>query len=119
MKQRKIYSAVLGLALLGCTVIDHKRDEHSERIIGRWRWSEVERGVVFTAHFLEGHKLMDIYEAPSGYTRERAKEWRIQGDTLILTDGMGADSMLIRSIGDSIMELERVGDHWPLVFYRE
>lgn len=105
-------------ALTSCGEETKQEQTHSERIIGLWEWTEVERGTIFRAKFEENSKLTDIYEASSGYTRERPREWRIQGDTLILSDQMGEDSLRIVSLQDSVMELERVGDQWPLVFHR-
>lgn len=119
--RQMILIGALGLGLGSVTSCSQEAKQglsHSERIIGLWEWTDVDRGTIFRAQFQENNRLMEIFQASSGYTRERPKEWRLQGDTLILTDQMGNDSLRIVSLQDTLMELERLGDKWPLQFRR-
>lgn len=87
-------------------------------ILGRWQQQDVNRGVICSVFFLPQGKLSLFFINSEGYSRLRPAAWRLDRDSLYITEQTRPSAWFIERLNDSSMVLSS-GNALPLVFERK
>lgn len=96
---------------------DTKTNDYASKIIGKWRYSEVNGGVTCEVTFKENNGLDQYFRDGKGHDKLRPGSWKIKGDTIWVTDQTGPTTLTIETLNDSVLTLQSL-DSFPIFFYR-
>lgn len=123
--------AVCGVSLLlslcvSCSSSTQKKEQATEvelsrvdSLLGTWQWADMTGGVQFSTTFMpKGQLVQHFLSLNDGRSKDRIGTWELLGDTLVIRDAQGPDSLRVVYLGAERLELMRT-DSIPLFFERK
>lgn len=124
--------AVWGIALclslcVSCSSSTQKKEQATEvelsrvdSLLGTWQWADMTGGVQFSTTFMpKGQLVQHFLSLNDGRSKDRIGTWElIGGDTLVVSDAQGPDTLRILYLGAERLDLMRP-DSIPLFFERK
>lgn len=105
----------------GCRNIHHQDDfrkSYKESLISsKWKLQEVDGGIEYFIEFRDSLYIAQYYWEQDRFPKMYPGEWRVNGDTLFISDKRGNFSLFFYTLNDSLMILQRT-DSVMLLFDR-
>lgn len=120
IKKRLLLVALLPLLIMSCSDKGSQEDanpSNREMVIGDWKLREINNGVEYFVTFLEDGRMIQQFKDFNGGQRQYPGEWKVDGDTLFISERQGAYPLTFTEINDSTMIVMRT-DSVDVIFDR-